>query len=35
MMIEKGELASYFHRRKKVKTKIIYFDDAGNDKLLH
>ena len=25
----------YFHQRKKVKTKFIYMDDAGNDKLLH
>ena len=25
----------YFCRKKKVKTKIIYLEDAGNDKLLH
>jgi len=25
----------YFRQRKKAKTKFIYLDDAGNDKLLH
>jgi len=33
MTIEKGELATSV--KKKVKTKFIYLDDAGNDKLLH
>jgi len=32
-MIEKGELATSV--KKKVKAKIIYLEDAGNDKLLH
>ena len=32
-MIEKEELGTSVE--KKVKTKIIYLDDAGNDKLLH
>jgi len=34
MTIEKGELATSV-AEKKVKTKIIYWDDAGNGKLLH
>jgi len=33
-MIEKGELATSV-KKEKVKTKIIYLVDAGNDKLLH
>jgi len=33
-MIEKGELATSVEE-KKVKTKIIYLDDAGNSRLLH
>ena len=34
MTIEKGKLATSIEK-KEVKTKIIYLDDAGNDKLLH
>jgi len=34
MTIEKGELATSI-KEKKVKTKFIYLDNAGNDKLLH
>jgi len=33
-MIEKGELATSV-KKKKVKTKLINLDDAGNSKLLH
>ena len=33
-MIEKGELATYV-KKKEVKTKFVYLDDARNDKLLH
>jgi len=32
--IEKEELATFIGK-KEIKTKFIYLDDAGNDKLLH
>jgi len=33
--IEKGELATSVKKKKKVKTKFIDLDHAGNDRLLH
>jgi len=35
MTIEKEEPATSIAEKKEVKTKFIYLDDAGNDKLFH
>jgi len=34
-MIEKGEPATSVEEKKRVKTQLIYLDDAGNNELQH